>query len=265
MNSTPFVLYEAKDGVGIITLNRPERLNALNDDLLDQLLFVIENAGNDEGIRCLVLTGAGRGFCAGGDMKGFSQADLRAMPRQLAVEELRRRTRIVELLRDLPIVTIAAVNGACAGAGLSIACATDLRFAATSAVFRSAFISSGLSGDFGSSWLLAQIVGAAKAREIVLLDERITVDKALEMGLVTAILGDDELMTYVMEIARRCSNSAPLATRFTLENLSEVSVLTLSEALGREADRHIECALSQDALEAANAFNEKRSPIFTGR
>lgn len=263
MNST--VLYEAEGGVGKITLNRPERLNALNDELLDQLLLVIENAGNDDEIRCLVLTGSGRGFCAGGDMKGFSQADLRAIPRQRAVDELRRRTRIVELLRDLPIVTIAAINGACAGAGLSIACAADLRFAATPAVFRSAFISSGLSGDFGSSWLLGQIVGAAKAREIVLLDERISADEALAMGLVSAVLGEEELMTYVMDIAQRCRNSAPLATRFTLENLSEVSALTLGEALGREADRHIECALSQDALEAAEAFNEKRTPIFTGR
>ncbi len=264
MNSIPLVLYEVEDGVGKVTLNRPERLNALNDELLDDLLRAIEAAGNDDQIRCLILTGSGRGFCAGGDMKGFSQADLRAIPRQSAVDDLRRRTRIVELLRDMPMVTIAAINGACAGAGLSIACAADLRFAATSAVFRSAFISSGLSGDFGSSWLLTRIVGAAKAREIVLLDERISSDDALAMGLVTAVFRDEELMTHVTDVAKRIRDSAPLAIRYTLQNLNEAPELSLSEALSREADRHIECALSQDALEAAEAFTEKRVPAFTG-
>jgi 2-(1,2-epoxy-1,2-dihydrophenyl)acetyl-CoA isomerase len=265
VDSTASVLFEAIDGIGKITLNRPERLNALNDELLDDLLRVIESAGGNDEIRCLVLTGAGRGFCAGGDMKGFSQADLRDIPRQFAVDELRRRTRIVELLRELPIVTIAAINGACAGAGLSIACAADLRFASMSAVFRSAFISSGLSGDFGSSWLLAKIVGDAKAREIVMLDERISADVALKVGLVTAVFEDQTLMTHVMGTAERIRDAAPLAIRYSLQNLNDAPGVTLSEALDREADRHIDCALSQDALEAARAFNEKRAPIFFGR
>ncbi len=195
------VLYEAADGIATITLNRPERLNAMNAALLQGALEALETAAADDGVRVVVMTGAGRGFCAGGDLS--ARDTLGTGPTQSRIRVLRTYMRSSQLLREMPKVTIAAVNGPCAGAGFSWACAADLRYAASSARFVTAFLNAGLSGDFGGTWTLPRIVGRARARELYLLSEAISAEQAEGIGLVTKAVPDAEFMPYVYSVARK--------------------------------------------------------------
>jgi 2-(1,2-epoxy-1,2-dihydrophenyl)acetyl-CoA isomerase len=261
----PDVLYEVEDGVATLTLNRPERLNAMGGDMLPLALELLERAAGDDAVAVVVLTGAGRGFCAGGDLSGSGPAELRATTPEGATGALRRLMRSSELLREMPKITIAAINGACAGAGFAWACACDLRYAAASAKFTTAFVNAGLSGDFGGSWTLPRIVGPAKTRELYLLGERFDAREAERIGLVSRVLPDGELMKHVREVAAALRAKAPLALRGIKQNLNEGDRLGFAEALDREAERHVRSALSEDAREAARAFLEKRAPRFQGR
>lgn len=264
MDST--VLYDVTDGVATITLNRPERLNAMNFELLEAALAAIERAASDDAARVVVLTGAGRGFCAGGDLSAGAGGGVASGGGiDTDIGRLRRYMRSSQLLHEMPKVTIAAINGACAGAGLSWACATDLRYAAASAVFNTAFLTAGLSGDFGGTWTLPRLVGPAKARELYLLPERLGAADAERIGLVTKTVADAELRAHVQTVARRLLGSAPLALRAIKENLNDSLDLGFAELLDREADRHARCGHTQDAREAARAFIEKRPPRFEGR
>jgi 2-(1,2-epoxy-1,2-dihydrophenyl)acetyl-CoA isomerase len=180
------------------------------------------------------------------------------------VAALRLATRTSELLHEMPKVTIAAINGACAGAGLAWACAADLRFCAESARFNTAFVNAGLSGDFGGTWTLPRIVGAAKARELYLLAEKFTAEDAERMGLVTRRLPDDQLIPEVHRVAARLAAMAPLALRQVKANLNDAARLPLDQLLDREGERMLRLGATDDAREAAAAFLEKRPPRFTG-
>jgi 2-(1,2-epoxy-1,2-dihydrophenyl)acetyl-CoA isomerase len=260
------VLYQADGAVATVTLNRPERLNAMNRELIGEAVAALERAASDESIRVLVLTGAGRGFCAGGDLAGFADGEFkRPQPIEERIAQLRRNMRSSQILRESDLITIAAINGACAGAGFSWACACDLRYAAASAKFNTAFLNAGLSGDFGGSWSLTRIVGNAKARELYLLAERFGAEEAERIGLVSKVLPDAELMDYVRGVAQRLADSAPIALRRIKQNLNDATRLGFSEALDREADRHSRCSMTEDNTEAAKAFLGKRKPVFKGR
>lgn len=260
------VLYETDGPVATITLNRPDRLNAMNRELITTAVEVFEKAASDPSIRVLILTGAGRGFCAGGDLAGFAGGEFKqAQPIEQRIAELRRSMRTSQILRESDMVTIAAINGACAGAGFSWALACDLRYAAASAKFSSAFLNAGLSGDFGGTYSLTHILGTAKARELYLLAERFDAAEAERIGLVSKALPDAELMNHVRGVARRLADSAPIALREIKRNLNDAMRLSFSEALDREADRHSRCGTTEDNTEAAKAFLEKRKPAFKGR
>ena len=260
------VLYETDGPVATITLNRPDRLNAMNRELMTTAVEVFEKAASDPAVRVLILTGAGKGFCAGGDLAGFAGGEFKQpQPIEQRIAELRRSMRTSQILRESDMVTIAAINGACAGAGFSWALACDLRYAAASAKFSSAFLNAGLSGDFGGSYSLTHIVGTAKARELYLLAERFDAAEAERIGLVSKTLPDTELMNHVRGVARRLADSAPIALREIKRNLNDAMRLSFSEALDREADRHSRCGTTEDNTEAAKAFLEKRKPLFKGR
>jgi 2-(1,2-epoxy-1,2-dihydrophenyl)acetyl-CoA isomerase len=260
------VLYETDGPVATITLNRPDRLNAMNRELMTRAVEVFEKAASDPAVRVLILTGAGKGFCAGGDLAGFAGGEFKQpQPIEQRIAELRRSMRTSQILRESDMVTIAAINGACAGAGFSWALACDLRYAAASAKFSSAFLNAGLSGDFGGSYSLTHIVGTAKARELYLLAERFDAAEAERIGLVSKTLPDTELMNHVRGVARRLAESAPIALREIKRNLNDAMRLSFSEALDREADRHSRCGTTEDNTEAAKAFLEKRKPLFKGR
>lgn len=260
---TDAVLYEAADGIATVTLNRPERLNAMNAALLHGALEALETAAADDDVRVVILTGAGRGFCAGGDLT--SSDTLGTGPPQSRIRVLRTYMRTSQLLREMPKVTIAAVNGPCAGAGFSWACAADLRYAAASARFVTAFLNAGLSGDFGGTWTLPRIVGRAKARELYLLSEAISAPEAESIGLVSNTLPDDELMPYVRKVARKLADSAPTTLRYIKQNLNDADHLSFSAFLDAEAVRHVTSGTTEDAREAGRAFLEKRPPVFKGR
>lgn len=260
------VLYETDGPIATVTLNRPERLNAMNRELMTAAVEVFEKAASDPSIRVLILTGAGRGFCAGGDLAGFAGGEFKQpQPIEQRIAELRRSMRTSQILRESDMVTIAAINGACAGAGFSWALACDLRYAAASAKFSSAFLNAGLSGDFGGTYSLTHIVGTAKARELYLLAERFDAAEAERIGLVSKTLPDAELMDHVRGTARRLADSAPIALREIKRNLNDALRLSFSEALDHEADRHSRCGTTEDNTEAAKAFLEKRKPVFKGR
>jgi 2-(1,2-epoxy-1,2-dihydrophenyl)acetyl-CoA isomerase len=263
---SPTVRYETDGPVATVTLNRPERLNAMNRELMATAVEVFERAASDPSIRVLILTGAGKGFCAGGDLAGFAGGEFKQpQPIEQRIAELRRNMRTSQLLRESDMITIAAINGACAGAGFSWALACDLRYAAASAKFSSAFLNAGLSGDFGGTYSLTHIVGTAKARELYLLAERFDAAEAARIGLVSKVLPDAELLDHVRGVARRLAESAPIALREIKRNLNDALRVSFAEALDREAERHSRCGTTDDNTEAAKAFLEKRKPVFKGR
>ena len=261
------VLYEVNGPVATVTLNRPDSMNTMNPQLLREALLTLERVAGDEAVRVVILTGSGRAFCAGGDLANMAMAgaDGTSHAVESMIDDLRHAMRTSQLLHEMPKVTIAAINGACAGAGLSWACATDLRYCAESARFNTAFMTAGLSGDFGGTWTLPRIVGPAKARELYLMAEKFSAAEAERMGLVSRCLPDGELMPEVLRVADRIAGFAPLTLRSIKANLNDSERVTFTEMLDLEADRHIRCGLTEDAREAAAAFLEKRQPQFQGR
>lgn len=260
------VLYETDGAIATITLNRPDHLNAMNKELMATMVDTLERASSDPAIRVLILTGAGRGFCAGGDLGGMADGEFKEdISIEKRIAELRQSMRTSQRLRESSFVSIAAINGPCAGAGLSWALACDLRYAAQSAKFSTAFLNAGLSGDFGGTYTLTQIVGTAKARELYLLSDRFTAGEAERMGLVSEAVADDDLMTHVRQKAQQMADAAPIALRRIKQNLNDATRLSMSEALDREADRHSRCGTTEDNTEAAKAFLEKRKPVFMNR
>lgn len=267
MIKTTDVLYEVADGIATITLNRPEHLNTMGGSLVPETAAALAEAAADAAVRAVILTGAGRAFSAGGDLRGMSnQGEFAALKTpEAASARLREHMKTSEVLRSMPKATIAAINGACAGAGLAWACACDVRYAAESAKFNTAFMTAGLSGDFGGTWTLPRIVGPAKARELYLLAEKFDAAAALRIGLVSAVVSDAEFMEFVRERATRLASFAPLTLKAIKENLNDSPDLDFATQLDREADRHVRCAYTEDAREAARAFLDKRQPVFHGR
>ncbi|KKB84436.1 hypothetical protein VW29_10835 [Devosia limi DSM 17137] len=266
MAATNCLLETVADGVAQLTLNRPEAMNTMTPEFLEQVLETLEAVAVDPDVRVLILTGAGRAFCAGGDLKrGPGGAVAGPPPLTAQTRRLRTFMRTSQLLRDMPKVTIAAINGACAGAGLSWACACDLRYAARTARFATGFRNAGLPGDFGGTWLLPRIVGAGRARELYLRSQPIDAVRALEIGLVSGIEDGEQLLPAVLAIASDIANAAPLAVPLIKRNLNDADEIGFAEALDREAARHSLLVASDDGTEAALAFTEKRQPNWSGK
>ena len=260
----PLVLVEVDGALATVRLNRPEALNAMTAELLEDLLAALEVLADDGSVRVVVLTGAGRAFCAGGDLRAGVGGAV-AGPPPLAAQERRLRTfmRAAQLLRAMPAVTIAAVNGACAGAGLSLALAADLRVAATTARFSTAFLTVGLSGDFGGTWLLPRVVGGGRARDLYLRPRPVDATEAFAVGLVTEVAED--ALARAHEVAAELLAQPPLALLAVKQNLNDADDLGFGAALDREAARHTACAATSDAAEATAAFLGHRAPEFHGR
>ncbi len=256
------LLETIEDGVATLTLNRPDRLNALSEDMVSLLCTALARLGADPAVGAIVLTGAGRGFCAGGDVKRMTTTEQTMEQRQ---EGLRWRHESVRLLRTIGKVVIAAVNGPAAGAGLSLALACDLRIAARSARFRTAFAAVGFSGDFGGSWSLTRLVGTAKAREMYYLNPQIDAEEALRLGIVTQLADDDALMADATAMARRIADGPRVAFAYMKRNLHAAETEPLGTVLDMEALGQARTGTTEDHKEAARAFVEKRPPVFRGR
>lgn len=258
--ATPTVLQARDEGVLTLTLNRPERLNAITDELLDALTAALRAAEEDAAVRAIVLTGTGRAFCSGQDLKaaaGEGGVDVRAKLREHYAPAIRA-------LRSVSKPVIAAVNGPAAGAGFSLALATDLRIAAESATFVQAFVRIGLMPDAGSTYFLPRIVGPARAAELMMLGDAIDAGRALEIGLVSRVVPDAELPAAAGAIAQRLARG-PRSIAYIKEALALSAGNDLEAQLQVEERLQEQAAATSDFFEGIGAFLEKRDPRFTGR
>jgi len=263
---TQVLLESVKDGVALLTMNRPDRLNALSVDLLDALLEALPRLADDSSVGVVVLTGAGRGFCAGGDVKAMAEGkEFPGEGLEERAQVLRSKMESSRWLHEMPKPTIAMVRGAAAGAGLSLALACDLRVAGESAKFGTAFARVGYSGDFGGSYYLTQLVGTAKARELYYTADLIDAQGALALGLVNRVVPDATLEEETMAFAGKIARGPRVAFRYMKRNLNAAENGSLKELLDLEAWHHTRTGQTDDHKEAAKAFVEKREPTFRGR
>jgi 2-(1,2-epoxy-1,2-dihydrophenyl)acetyl-CoA isomerase len=257
-----------EDGVLVLTFNRPAARNALTPFMKDELTRQLAAAELDNDIGCIVLTGAGRAFCAGGDVRAMAErnAGSRSFDHTRAMEEQRQMHRAVPLrLFEMGKPTLAALPGAAAGAGFALALACDMRIAAQSATMMTAFAKVGLTGDYGGTYLLTQLVGPAKARELYLLSERIDMTEAERLGLVNWVVPDAELESRTMDIARKLAAGPRVAHRLLKDNLNRALKATFADCLDMESANLAQARQTEDHREAAAAFAEKRAPRFKGR
>jgi 2-(1,2-epoxy-1,2-dihydrophenyl)acetyl-CoA isomerase len=260
--SEPAVLYSAEAGVATLTMNRPQVLNALNDELLAGLRDSLARAKADDGVRAVLLTGAGRGFCAGADLAAGAK---REGPFDVEQSLRERYHPIVLAMRRCPKPVVGAVNGSAAGAGMSLALACDIVLAGESASFLQAFTRIGLVPDCGSTWLLPRIVGDVRARAIVMLADKIGAQEALQIGLVWKVFPDDRLLGEALDCARRLAQMPTRAYDLIKQALAVSSGNGLAEQLEVEGRLQAQAIATDDHKEGVAAFLAKRPAQFKGR
>jgi 2-(1,2-epoxy-1,2-dihydrophenyl)acetyl-CoA isomerase len=266
---TQDLLASLDTGVLTLTLNRPEARNAMSREMNVALASQLALAELDSAVKCIVLTGAGKGFCAGGDVKGMAArgdgtVGDNTIDGAIHKQRLAQRATAGKLFK-MPKPTLASLPGAAAGAGLSLALACDLRVMASSAIMTTAFAKVGFSGDYGGTYFMTQLVGAAKARELYFLSDRVSAEEALRLGLSNWVCPPEELAAKTREIALRLANGPTIAYRYMKENLNRAMAGDVDDCLDLEATHHVHCGQSEDHREATKAFVEKREPVFKGR
>ena len=266
MNPDQALLFEVRDGVAVLTLNRPEKLNALSAPMIEAAIAALERCAADPQVGCVVVTGAGRGFCAGGDVSMMgSGGAVAALSLEQQVDRQRAIHRFSGLLYAIPKVTLAAINGPAAGAGLGIALACDLRVASDAARLTTAFAKVGFSGDFGVTWPLARLLGEAKAKELLFLSESLDAPQALALGLVNRVLPAGGFVEAALVFARQIASGPQVALRYMKENVGFAATESYQQLLDREAFSQRRCAQTADHQEGVAAFMAKRPPRFGGR
>lgn len=273
------VLFEKQsDGVALVTLNRPDSLNAMGGSLVGDLADALADCERDQAVRCVALTGAGRGFCAGGDMKGFAQragdgggdaqrAEAPSVPAAIersAARLFRDVSRTSLRLHTMAKPTVALVNGAAAGAGMSLALSCDIRLCSDRAKFVPAFGRIGFSGDYGGSYYLTKLVGFGRAREIYFTGEHVDAERALALGIANRVHPHDDLLSEGLAYCAKLATAAPGTVARMKENFLRAEYATIEHALEEEAYNHALSGLTRDFREGVRAFVEKREPKFTG-
>jgi 2-(1,2-epoxy-1,2-dihydrophenyl)acetyl-CoA isomerase len=281
--SEPILLSTLEDNVLTLTLNRPDRLNALNPGLMRELSKALQDAADDARVGCVLLCGNGRSFCAGGDIGAARDANAQReqSPEELAADAerkakrgpttpevmiswLRRSAESARLLHQMPKPTIAAVHGPVVGAGLNLAAACDFRIAAEDVTFSSGFRKVGYSGDFGGSYFLTRLLGTAKARELYLLDKRLDAQEALRLGFITQVAEQEKLHSDALAVALKLAHGPRIAHRYIKKNLNIAEEGSLETVLDIEATHQFRCSQTEDHKEAVKALFEKRAPEFRG-
>lgn len=254
-------------GVVVLTLNRPQARNALSDTLSPALRRMLAQLAGDRAVRCVLLTGAGNAFCAGGDVKGMGAARTGGpgTPEEAIAELRSRQETLTGALYELPMPTVAALPGPAAGAGLALALACDLRIAAASTFVTTGFANIGLSGDYGVSFFLTQLVGTGRARELFFTAERLDARRCEALGIVNRVVPDAALADEALALARRLAAGPTVAYRYMKRNLDRALRDDLRTCLLHEAEGTVRTALTEDHREAVRAFVEKRPPRFRGR
>ncbi|GAA1535640.1 enoyl-CoA hydratase-related protein [Actinomadura kijaniata] len=257
------VRYATTDGVATITLDRPDAMNSLTVETKEALRAAVERAAGDPGVRAVLLTGTGRAFCAGQDLR--EHADNLAAGKGLDDTVHRHYNPIVRALTEMPKPVVAAVNGVAAGAGMSLALACDLVVAADTAKFATAFTGIGLAPDSGLSWTLQRLVGRAVATELLLLGGTVTADRALRLGMIHKVVGPEGLAAEAAGLARRLADGPTLAYAAVKRALDHAATGDLPSALEREAELQDELAATADHQNATQSFLKKQKPTFEGR
>lgn len=261
----PVVLSQVENRVATLTLNRPNKLNALNGELLSRAVACLEQWRVDSSVGAIVVTGAGRAFCAGGDVSDMAKPSADATTLEQQIDGLREWQRISWMLYEMPKVTIAAVNGFAMGAGLGLCLACDLRIASAQARFGTAYAKVGFGGDFGTSWLLTHAVGPAKAKELLFLADPIDAAEALRLGLVNRVAPQETFAAEVRETAERLAHGPLTSYRYMKANVNLATYTDFRTHLDREAETHLRCGMTEDHREGVRAFLEKRAAKFSGR
>jgi 2-(1,2-epoxy-1,2-dihydrophenyl)acetyl-CoA isomerase len=266
---TPDLLSVLDHGVLTLTLNRPDARNAMSGAMNEALAAQLAWAELEPAVKCIVLTGAGKGFCAGGDVKGMAERNASAA-RPITVDEAIHRQRVNQRatagkLFSIPKPTLAALPGPAAGAGFSLALACDMRIMAKTAFLTTAFARVGFAGDYGGTYFLTRLVGSAKARELYFLSERVGAEQALALGLTNWVCEPEDLTAKTQEIARKLAAGPTVAYRYMKENLNRAMTGDVDDCLDLEVTHHVHCGATEDHKEAAKAFVEKREPVFHGR
>lgn len=257
------IRYDVTDAVATITLDRPDAMNSLTAEVKSALLDALRRAAEDPSVRAVLLTGSGRAFCAGQDLR--EHADNLEAGRGLANTVREHYNPIVELITTMDKPVVAAVNGVAAGAGASLAFACDLRVASEKAKFAMAFSGIGLVPDSGASWTLQRLVGPGRAAELLLLGEPLDAARALELGVVTRVVPADDVLKTAQELAVRLAQGPTKAYAATRRALAYAATHSLTESLDLEATLQDECAATADHLNATRAFLAKERPAFEGR
>jgi 2-(1,2-epoxy-1,2-dihydrophenyl)acetyl-CoA isomerase len=267
---TEDLLANLDEGVLTLTLNRPQARNAMSGEMTAALAQQLADAELNTKVRCVVLTGAGKGFCAGGDVKGMAASGDGTVGDN-TIDGAIHRQRVNQRatagkLYSMPKPTIAALPGAAAGAGLSLALACDMRVMASNAIMTTAFARVGFSGDYGGTFFMSQLIGTAKARQLYFMSERVSAEEALSLGLTNWVCEPDELAAKTQEIAAQLAVCPAVAYRYMKENFARaMSSGDVDDCLDLEATHHVHCGQTQDHKNATKAFVEKREPTFIGR
>lgn len=257
----PAIQYTVKDHIATIKMNRPERYNAINQDFIDELLDALNHARHDTSVKCIVLTGAGKGFCAGADMSGFNNITAQEVRDYLNTHYTSMIRRIVEMNKPM----IAAINGPAAGAGIGLALACDFKVMSETANIRYAFINIGLAPDNGSSWFLAQAVGYSKALEIAVEGEKIPASECLRLGIVSKVYPADQMLEEAYAWAKRLAVRPLIGFAATKRDMRFASQNGLFDTMAYEAEQQMPCLESEDHQEGLQAFLEKREAVFNGK
>ena len=264
MSANEIVLQNLDHGLLTITMNRPERRNALNPDMTRGLVEAARRAAEDHEVRVVLIKGAVGTFCVGGDVK--SMAEGRApLPFEAKLANLRRGMEVSRILHQMPKPVVAQLDGAAAGAGLSIALSCDLRVASASCKITTAFAKVGFSGDYGGTYFLTKMLGTAKARELYLLSPVLSAKEAFDLGMVTKVVPDSEIDAAAHELAMSLAQGPSIAYGYIKRNVNNAETMSLEACFDGEAIHHSRAGETADHKEASKAFVEKRKPVFQGR
>lgn len=259
------ILYEKKDGIAIATFNRPAVLNAFRQATLREFISILDDVQADNTIRVLIITGNGRAFSAGIDLKEManSSSDVRSVKQEY--DELQAIQDVTRRMVHLPKIIIAAVNGIAIGIGVETALASDIRLAADNATFAFTEVKRALFETNGVMYILPRLVGLGRAMQMLLTGEIVSAQDALNAGLVTRVVAQEQLMEYAIDMAHTIAANAPLSVRLVKQTMQKTYDLDLEAVMQLEVDGMMQCSRSEDLIEGFNAFLEKRPPIYKGR
>ncbi len=256
------LILKKEEGFATIILNRPDKLNALNAELTDEIVRACSEVGQDEEIRAVIITGAGRGFCSGADL---SSDDFKITSLSAGFKLMQQATTLIMGIREMPKPVIAAVNGPAAGGGCNLALACDIIIASEKAKFIEPYIALSAHPDFGAIYFLPRMVGLAKANELIFSGRTVDANEADRIGLVSRVVTADQLESATRELAKNIAKSSPLFLRLTKASMNQAQTMDLSKALACEATAQSITFITEDFKEAMTAFVEKREPIFKGK